>query len=78
MRVEARGDDFVLSLDLPFADRDDLELGRKGDELLVRAGSHRRAIILPDSLRRRVVGGATMVAERLEVTFLTPSNEEQQ
>ena len=41
----------TLSLDLPFADRDDLELGRRGDELLVRVGPYRRAVTLPDSLR---------------------------
>jgi arsenite-transporting ATPase len=69
LRVDARGDELVLSLDLPFADRDDLELGRKDGELLVRVGAHRRAIVLPDSLRRRTVKGATMVADRLEVTF---------
>jgi arsenite-transporting ATPase len=69
LRVVARGDELVLSLDLPFADRDDLELGRKDGELLVRVGAHRRAIVLPDSLRRRTVKGATMVADRLEVTF---------
>jgi arsenite-transporting ATPase len=69
LRVDARGDELVLSLDLPVADRDDLELGRKDGELLVRVGAHRRAIVLPDSLRRRTVKGATMVADRLEVTF---------
>ena len=49
LRIDARGADLVLSLDLPFADRDDLELGRKDGDLLVRVGSHRRAIVLPDS-----------------------------
>jgi arsenite-transporting ATPase len=80
MRVEARGDDSVLLLDLPFADRDDLEVARKQDELLVRVGAHRRAIVLPDSLRRRSVAGATMVGDRLEITFVPPmpTSEEQQ
>ena len=69
LRVEPRGDDHVLVLELPFADRDELDVGRKDGELLVRVGAHRRAIVLPDSLRRKVVKGATMVGERLEVTF---------
>ena len=69
LRVEARGDEHVLVLELPFADRDDLDVGRKDGELLVRVGAHRRAIVLPDSLKRRIVKGATMVGERLEVTF---------
>jgi arsenite-transporting ATPase len=69
VRVERRGAARVLSLELPFADRDDVELGRRDGELLVRVGAHRRAIVLPDSLRRRRVTGATVAAGRLEVTF---------
>jgi arsenite-transporting ATPase len=70
LRVRARGTTRVLSLDLPFADKDDLELGRRDGELLVRVGPHRRAIVLPDSLRKREVGRAKMVDDRLEITFL--------
>ncbi|MBV8985221.1 MAG: ArsA family ATPase, partial [Acidimicrobiia bacterium] len=70
LTVERRGDDFVLSLELPFADSDDLELGRVEDELLVRVGPYRRGIVLPDSLKRRTVSGAKMVGDRLEVNFV--------
>lgn len=59
----------VLELELPFADRDDLDLGRRGDELLVRVGPYRRAVVLPDSLRRRPVDGASLKRGRLSVTF---------
>ena len=38
-------------------------------ELLVRVGPYRRALVLPDSLKRRAVAGARMVNGRLEVTF---------
>ena len=69
MRLERVGEKHLLKLHLPFADRDDLELGRREDELLVRVGPYRRAIVLPDSLRRHAVVGATMVGEWLEVTF---------
>ena len=69
LTVERRGEDFVLSLELPFADSDDLELGRVEDELLVRVGPYRRGIVLPDSLKRRTVSGAKMVGDRLEVNF---------
>lgn len=69
LRVEARGDCAVLSLALPFAQGDDLEIGHKDAELLVRVGPHRRAVVLPESLRRRTVRGATMVGDRLEVSF---------
>jgi arsenite-transporting ATPase len=70
LTVEARDGMHVLRIDLPFADREDLDLGRKDGELLVRVGAHRRAIVLPDSLRHRAVQGATMVGDRLEVTFV--------
>ena len=75
LQVEPRGDDHVLVLELPFADRDELDVARKDGELLVRVGSHRRAIVLPDSLRRRTVKGATMVGARLEVTFATEGGQ---
>lgn len=59
----------TLTLELPFADRDDLELGRRGDELLIRVGPYRRAVTLPDSLRRRAVLDAALTQGRLKVTF---------
>ena len=69
MTVTRRHDDYVLSLALPFADHDDLELGRGEGELFVRVGPHRRAVVLPDSLRRRAVAGARLADGRLQVTF---------
>ena len=70
VRIRSRGATRVLSLDLPFADRDDLEVARRDGELLVRVGPHRRAIVLPDSLRKRDVGKAKMVDDRLEISFV--------
>jgi arsenite-transporting ATPase len=69
LRVQRRGAEMVLELDLPFAERDELELGRRSDELLVRVGPYRRAVVLPDSLRRRRVAGARLEGGRLAVTF---------
>lgn len=69
LRVERRDGTLVLELDLPFTDRDDLDLGRSGDELLVRVGPYRRALVLPDALRRRAVAGAELRDGRLAVTF---------
>ena len=69
MRVRRRGAATVLEVDLPFTDREDLELGRRGAELLVRVGSYRRAVLLPDSLRRRAVAGARLRDGRLVLTF---------
>ena len=69
MEVVRKGNGYELVLELPFADKDDLELGRRDDELLIRVGSHRRALLLPDSLRRRPVGAAALRDGRLRVTF---------
>lgn len=60
---------YELRLDLPFADKDDLDLGRREDELLISVGGYRRAMVLPDSLRRRVVTGAKLRDGRLHVSF---------
>lgn len=59
----------VLSVELPFADKDELSLGRRDDELLVRVGPYRRSILLPDSLRRRKVVDAALRDGTLRVTF---------
>jgi arsenite-transporting ATPase len=72
LRIETRGADVVLLLDLPFAGRDELDLGRHREELIVTVGPHRRAIVLPDSLRGRSVTGARLDAGTLTVTFGVP------
>jgi arsenite-transporting ATPase len=69
LKVTRSGDRFILDLELPFAEHDDLELGRRGDELLVRVGPYRRALVLPDSLRKRTVTDASLKQGRLKVTF---------
>jgi arsenite/tail-anchored protein-transporting ATPase len=69
MRVRRHGAATVLEVDLPFTERDELELARRNGELLVRVGPYRRALLLPDSLRRRSVAGAQLREGRLLVTF---------
>jgi arsenite-transporting ATPase len=69
LQVTREGDDFVLVQELPFAASDDLELGRLGDELLVRVGPYRRSLLLPDSLRQRQVVDASLDGGVLRVVF---------
>ncbi len=71
LRVAAVDGGYELIQELPFADRDDLELGKRGDELLVRIGPYRRALMLPDSLRHRQVANASLRDGLLRVTFST-------
>jgi arsenite-transporting ATPase len=72
IRLDTRGPSLVLSVRLPFAGRDDVELSRVDGELLLAVGPYRRAVMLPDSLCRREVAGARMVGDRLEVEFFPP------
>jgi len=69
-RVDAVGESLVLSLPLPHVSRDDLELGRADAELHLAVGPYRRSMVLPESLRRREVGGARFEGDRLEVEFV--------
>ncbi len=69
MTVTATDAGYELTIELPFADKDELELSRRDDELLIRVGAHRRALLLPDSLRRRPVAAASLRDGRLRVTF---------
>ena len=69
MRVEPSGREFVLALALPLASRSDLDLARRGDELVVTVGPHRRVIALPSVLRRCTVVGAALREGELRVRF---------
>jgi arsenite-transporting ATPase len=69
LTVERRGAAMVLRIALPGATKDELDLAQHDDELLVRVGPYRRAIVLPDSLRRRPVSSARLVDGALEVRF---------
>jgi arsenite-transporting ATPase len=62
-------DEFVLSIALPHAERRDVELVRKGDDLVLTVGSHRRVLALPSALRRCVVDGAALRDGALRVRF---------
>src|SRR5262245_54027446 len=68
-RVDAGLGRMLLSLHMPFVERDEVQLGRTENELIVTIGPHRRSILLPDSLVRRTVGGARFVDDRLVVEF---------
>jgi arsenite-transporting ATPase len=70
MTIARRGDGvYVMTLKLPFARREDLDISRKADELFVRVGSYRRTIMLPRTLSARDVGSARIAGDRVEVLF---------
>ena len=60
---------FVWHLALPGAIRDELDLIRRGDELVVTAGQFRRIVALPSALRRCTVDGAALRDGELRIRF---------
>jgi arsenite/tail-anchored protein-transporting ATPase len=56
--VVSDGSGVELRLRLPFVTRDQVDLARSGDELVVTVGSHRRLLTLPAGLARLRVAGA--------------------
>ncbi|KAB1987995.1 ArsA family ATPase [Streptomyces triticiradicis] len=64
-------DDGVLvwHIPLPGAIRDELDLVRRGDELVVTVGQFRRIVPLPSALRRCAVAGAALREGELRVRF---------
>jgi arsenite-transporting ATPase len=67
--VRRTEDGFELSMSLPLARTDELQLTRTGDELAVTVAGHRRVLALPSALRRCTVVGARLVEGRLLVRF---------
>jgi arsenite-transporting ATPase len=61
---------YVMSLALPLADKREMDLRRKGDELVLTVAGHRRQLALPDALQRCRVAGAQLADDRLEITFV--------
>lgn len=69
LQVERGETSFVLSLALPLAEREDVALIRRGDELVVTVHGQRRLLTLPSALRRCVATGAAVRDGRLTVDF---------
>ena len=68
-RMYDDGDEVVLALSLPLADRGDVDVARHHDEIIVTVGPYRRSLVLPDSLKRREVVGARLSDGVLDVRF---------
>jgi arsenite-transporting ATPase len=69
IRVQKRGGWYVLSMQLPFTGREQLDIHRRAEELVVRVGSYKRTLILPHALQRLEVREARFVNDRLEIRF---------
>jgi arsenite-transporting ATPase len=70
MQVVRSDSGYHLRLALPHAEREEVDLVRKGDELVVTVAAHRRVIALPSALKRCTVEGAAFTGGHLEVRFV--------
>jgi len=61
---------YLLRLPLALVTATEVDLKRRGDELLVSVGDHRRVLSLPSVLRRCVVTGAVVRDATLRVRFV--------
>lgn len=71
-QISKRGENYILSLKLPFTSQEDIKLMQTGDDLIIEVGWHRRNIVLPTSLARYSAVDAVFVGDNLEVTFVPP------
>jgi arsenite-transporting ATPase len=69
LAVRRTVDGYELSLALPLARLEDLDLARSGDELVITLAGHRRLLALPSVLQRCHVVGARLAEGRLLITF---------
>jgi arsenite-transporting ATPase len=68
-RIQKRGDDYWLEMRLPFAQKGEIQLWRKGDELIVRVSAIKRHLVLPHVLAKRQVRDAKLDGAWLKVRF---------
>ena len=68
-RIAKDGTDYVLSLKVPFVDRDQVDLSRHNGELFVTVGNYRREISLPRVLAQRETAGAGIEDGELRIRF---------
>jgi arsenite-transporting ATPase len=66
----------VLRIALPFAQKEDVDLARHGDELVVTVGSYRRLLALPAALQRHTVTAARVEDGSLQVRFRFEQEEQ--
>jgi arsenite/tail-anchored protein-transporting ATPase len=68
--VRSRNGEYVLSLGMPFVEKEDISVSQRGDELSITVGSYKRQVLLPRALAGRQVTSAKMDGNRLTITFV--------
>jgi arsenite-transporting ATPase len=60
---------YEVVFNLPLVEKKSVDLSKKGAELLVRVGSYKRNVLLPDSMVRFKAAGARIEGNKLKVRF---------
>lgn len=69
------GEEYVMSIFMPFIKKQELSLNQKGEELIVRVGQVKRNISLPRTLLSLSIKGAKFEEETLKIRFGGVDNE---
>jgi arsenite-transporting ATPase len=64
--------EFVLSVELPFASKEQIHLSRHADELVIDVGAWRRNLVLPRALLEAQTQGAKFEDHVLKIRFAAP------
>ena len=70
--IEPAGTGFTLTMPLPLASKDQIDLMQTGDELVVQVGDYKRNLILPRALAALQVAGAKLEGGELTINFVQP------
>jgi arsenite-transporting ATPase len=74
--VKRENGSFILSVELPFTSKEQIQLSRRGDELLIDLGTWRRNVVLPRVLVDAPTEGANFDDQVLKVRFAAPAAEQ--
>jgi arsenite-transporting ATPase len=69
IEVKREGATHALYVRLPFAQKEDIQVWTRGDELVIQVDNQRRRLILPRTLASRRLLGAAFQDQRLRVAF---------
>ncbi|WP_373483197.1 ArsA family ATPase [Acetobacterium sp.] len=67
--VKKEDDGYAFILNIPFAEKSDLDMGQKGSELMIQIKNEKRCFTLPDVLRNKTVQSARYEAGKLLIKF---------
>lgn len=69
VNIEKENSRYILSINLPFVEKKNIQLTQNGEELAVRVGNFKRNILLPRILLKYSIKGAKFEGEKLRITF---------